>query len=250
MHCIQVGMPPRAVLAASFAISTLSALAAPPPPPKCPPPVAGIHIANGSYSSQPDVTFQLHDFVGQLIPRGQKSPYCYLKYTQLERGEIFVTGQSLSNIFSSKLEDANSPLSAVKIETGDGVAKISGKVKKGVSIDFQIEGPVTTDGEGITIEAKKIKADGIPVKSLLAMVGKHLNSLMGGENVEGVSVKENMLTFQPAHLAQLRGHIASAVATPEGLTIRYLPANHARASGKSAPGATTKVSQPVHAATP
>lgn len=230
--------------------SALAAPPAPPAPPKCPPPVAAIHIPSGSYSSQPDVTFQLRGFTGQLIPRGKRAPYCYLKYTQLERGEIFVTSQSLSNIFSSKLQDASSPLSDVRIETGDALAKISGKVKKVVPIDFAIEGPITTDGDGIIIEAKKIKADGIPVKGLLEMLGKHLNSLMGGEDVDGVSVKENFLTFQPAHLAQLRGHIESAVATPEGLTIRYLPTHRERATKAGAVPPATPIARPPHIATP
>ena len=244
-------MTPRPGLALSIPFALVaSALAARPAPPKCPPPVAAIHIPNGSYSSQPDVTFELRGFTGRLIPRGKRAPYCYLKYTQLERGEIFVTSQSLSNIFSSKLQDANSPLSDIKIETGDAVAKISGKVKKGVRIGFAIEGPITTDGDGIIIEAKKIKADGIPVKGILELLGKHLNSLMGAEDVDGVTVKGNLLIFQPAHLAQLRGHIESAVATPEGLTIRYLPAHRERGTEAGAAPPAIPIGKPPHTAKP
>lgn len=190
-------------------------------PLKCPPPISEINIANGSYAPQSGVTFQLHGFVGHLVPRGKRPPLCYVKFTQLDRGEIFVTSESLSNIFAQKLEDANSQVQNIKIETGDKTAKITGKIMKLVPVNFEIDGPVSTDGTGLTIDAQRIKADGIPVKGLLEIIGKHLSSLMGGENVNGVTVQGNALTFYPAQLAQLRGHIESAVASPAGLTLQY-----------------------------
>jgi hypothetical protein len=211
---------------ATFVLAPYARAAA---PLKCPPPTAEINIVNGIYSSQPGVVFQLRGFVGHVVPRGKHPPLCYVKFTQLERGEIFVSSESLSNIFTQKLEDASSKLKNVKIETGDKTVRITGKFKKVVPVSFEIDGPVSTDGTGITIEALKIKAEGIPVKGLLELLGKHLNSLMGGENFNGVSVQGNSLTFQPAQLAQLRGHIESAIASPAGLTLRYGSARAAKA---------------------
>ena len=190
-------------------------------PLKCPPSTAEISIANGSYSPQPGVTFQLHAFVGHLVSRGRRPPLCYVKFTQLERGELFVSSESLSNMFRVKLENANSQVQNVKIETGDKTAKITGKIKKGVPVYFEIDGPVSTDGTGIIIDVMTIKAEGIPVKGLLEMIGKGLNCLMGNESINCVSVRGNALKFQPAELAQLRGHIDSAIASPAGLTLHY-----------------------------
>ena len=198
---------------------------------KCPPPRSAISIMNGIYEAQPGVVFQLHGFSGSLVPRGNRPPLCYVKETHLERGDIFVSSRSLSNIFTQKLEDARSQVQDVNIETGEGVARITGKIKKVVPLSFEIDGPVSTDGIGITIEAQKIRAEGIPIKGLLELVGTHLSSLMGGGNVNGVTVLGNRLTFNPAELAHLRGHIETAAATQAGLTLHYVAVHPAR-SGK------------------
>lgn len=224
-----------ATLAATLALASCAHAAA---PLKCPPPISGLTMANGSYSPQQGVTFELHNFVGHLVPRGQHPPLCYVKYTQLDHGEIFVTSQSLSNIFTQKLVDANSQVQDVKIETGDNTARITGKIKRGVLLSFEINGPVSTDGTGINIQASKIKAEGVPVKGLLELIGKHLSSLMGAEGVNGVTVQGNTLTFQPAQLAQLRGHIEFIAASPAGLTLRYGPIHHAKTTEKQPPPPT------------
>lgn len=187
----------------------------------CPPFPSRVDIENGAYSSQPGVTFRLRGFVADMVSSGKRSPLCFTRVAVVERGEVFVSNESLSHIFEMKLKQANSKISDVKIEMGEGTARLTGKVKKVVAVSFTIEGPVSTDGTLITLEGRTIKGDGVPVKGLLQMVGAHLSSLLSGSNVNGVKVSGNILSFEPEQLAHIRGHIDQAVASVQGLTLKY-----------------------------
>jgi hypothetical protein len=191
-------------------------------PVKCPPYPGRINVASGSYSSQPGVTFKLRGFAADMVSPRRSSPLCFVRTAVVERGEVFVSSETLSHVFEQKLEQANSKITDVKIETGDGTARLSGKVKKVVPIPFTIEGPITTDGTVITLEAKKIKADGVPVKLLLEMVGGHVSSLMNASDVTGVKVDGNKLSFDPEKLGHIRGTLTQALTSPHGLTLKYL----------------------------
>lgn len=167
------------------------------------------------------MTFKLRGFAAEMVSSGKWSPLCFNRVAVVERGEVFVSGDSLSHVFEGKLEQANSKISDVKIEMGEGTARLTGKVKKMIPITFTIEGPVSTDGTLITLEGKTIKGAGVPVKGLLDMVGAHMGSLIGGSNVNGVKVSGNNLSFFPEQLGHIRGHIDQVVASAQGLTLKY-----------------------------
>ncbi len=204
-------------------------------PDKCPPFPSRIDVESGIYSSQPGVTFKLRGFAADMVSRGKRSPLCFLRVALVEYGEVFVSSESLSHVFERKLKQANSKVSDVKIETGEGTARLSGKVKKLVPIPFTIEGPVSTDGTVITLEGKTIKAAGVPVKGLLEMVGSHISSLMNANNVSGVRVNGNNLSFEPEQLGHIKGHIDQAVASPQGLTLKYRDTRAGKKVGAATP---------------
>lgn len=195
--------------------------------PSCPS-VSHISISSGSFSSRPGVTFMLRHFVGTLEPMGRTSPFCFQKMTVLTRGEIFVSNASLTNVFAEKLGGAQSKIKDLKIENSSQKVTLTGKIRKVVPIDFSIEGPVTTDGTVLIIDATKIKADGIPIKALLTMVGEHLSSVLSLNGVNGVSISDNRLAFAPEQIAHLKGHIDSVETTPDGLVLRYTNAKAKR----------------------
>ncbi len=180
-----------------------------------------IAMASGSFSTRPGVTFQLKHFKAVLTPIGKTSPECFERYTDVSHAEIFVTNESLTSLFSEKLAKTDSKITDLKIaNSADGVI-ISGKLKKLVPVFFSISGPVSTNGSEIRLDAKSIKAEGIPVKGLLAMVGEHLNAVLQLKNAKGISVQEDSLSFSPEQVAHLRGHITGVSTSPEGLTLRY-----------------------------
>jgi len=186
----------------------------------CPPAVSHISINDGIFSSQPGVTFHLRHFVAALVPMGARAPACYEKMTVVSRGEIFISNDSLTHVFNEKLESADSKIKGFKIENGEGKVTLSGHITKMVPIAFTVAGPVTTDGTSILLNARTLKADGLPIKTLLAVVGQHLNSVLGLKGMDGITVNEDVLSFSPERVAHLKGHIDSVETTPEGLTLR------------------------------
>jgi hypothetical protein len=188
---------------------------------RCPQPVTHIDVTQGEYYPQPGTIFELRNFRANMVSRGKSSPMCFLRWTDIAEGQVFVRGEGLTKLFDRKVKQSNSSVSDIKIETKDDGVHISGKVKKLLPIPFSIEGPVTTDGRTLAIQAKSIKAIGIPIKGLLGAVGKELSSMISSESVNGVAVNENTLIFQPASISHVRGFISNVVVTEKGLTVTF-----------------------------
>lgn len=187
----------------------------------CPAAPSHIVMESGSFSSQPGVSFKLHHFSATLVPMGKKEPMCLQKMTEVAHAEIFVSNESITRIFAKKLGATDSKIRNLEIKHGSGVVTLSGEITRIIPIKFSIEGPVTTDGTLLFMNATKIVADGIPVKALLTIIGEHLSSMLTFKGVGGVSVDGNVLSFSPEKVAHLKGYITSAEATPTGLTLRY-----------------------------
>jgi hypothetical protein len=190
---------------------------------KCPPPVTHISMNKGDYSPQPGVRFALGDFEANQVARGKASPMCYMRMTDIQHGDVFIDTNSLSKEFVSKTDDSGAAVHNLKIEIKDNLVDLKGTIKKVIPISFTMEGPVTTDGHLLIFHAKSIKADGIPMKGLLDMLGKHLDTLLQSESVGGVSVKDDTILFEPEKIAHVRGHIQSAQVTPQGLAVKFAP---------------------------
>ena len=199
----------------------------------------------GSYSSQPGVTFNLRHFAATLVPQGSKAPECYAKVTVVSRAEIFVSNASLTEVFAEKLGKTDSKIKNLKIENGLGKVTLSGSISKLMPIQFTISGSVTTDGTALLLDANQIKADGIPVKALMKMVGEDLGSVLGLKGVNGITVEDNRMSFFPEQIAHLRGYISSVETTNEGLILRYgrKPAGRAAAHPVSFRGNASGVNQ-------
>ena len=80
---------------------------------------------------------------------------------------------------------------------------------------------MTTDGNALQLHAQKFKADGIPLKALLQLIGEHMSSVLSVKSVAGLTVEENTMSFFLGKLAHLEGHISSVATTDRGLTITY-----------------------------
>lgn len=189
-------------------------------------------MTGGTFSSQPGVTFRLSHFVATLEPREKTVPGCFQKDTVLSHGEIFISNESLTRVFESKLEGSSQKIKGLKIQNGVGKVRLSGAITKLVPIAFTIEGPVSTDGTVLLLNASTIKADGIPVKALLDLVGEHLSALLKLQGVPGVTVSGNTLSFSPEQIAHLKGHIESAECKPDGLVLRYGKAPRGKPAAK------------------
>ncbi len=202
---------------------------------KCPG-TSQIYISSGEFSTEPGVTFHLRTFAGKSVPESPRAPMCYQKDTVVQHGVIFVTNESLTRLFAKKIKDAGGSIQDLEIKHGDGTVHMSGTIKKIVPIHFSVDGPVSTDGTSLSVQATSIKADGIPVKDLLSLFGKNLGSVMGSQHVAGLSIEGDRASFRPDQLAHLKGHILSAVPNDKGLTLTYGPPGRDPAKETARPG--------------
>ena len=152
---------------------------------------------------------------------GSMAPMCLEKMTEVSHATIFVSNESLTQVFAKKLSRSDSKIRNFKIVHGVGTVTMTGEIVKVVPIRFSIEGPVSTDGTRLMMNADKIAADGVPIKLLLSMVGEHLSSVLGMQGVDGVLVDGNTMSFSPEKVAHLRGYITAVEASPLGLTLHY-----------------------------
>ena len=187
----------------------------------CPPGPTHIEIANGTFGSQPGVSFQLRHFTANMVPLGRTAPLCFQKMTVVSHAEIYISNDSLTRIFSAKLGATDSKIKGLKIENGLNKVTLSGEIVKVIPLKFSVEGPVTTDGKSLLLNATKINADGIPIKALLGLLGDQLSSVMGFQGVNGVSVDGNTMSFFPEQIAHLKGHITGVDSSEQGLTLHY-----------------------------
>jgi hypothetical protein len=211
---------------------------------KCPSPVTHIRLAKGDYSPQPGVRFALQDFEANQVARGKASPLCYMRTTDIQHGDVFIDTQSLSREFVSKTTQTGSAVHDFRVETKDHLVDLKGTIKKLIPIRFTMEGPVTTDGHLLFFHATSIKADGIPVKGLLGMLGKHLDNLLQSETVGGVSVKDDTIIFEPEKIAHVRGRIASTEVTTQGLFVKFAAQETQKTAALRAPLSVAHTSHP------
>lgn len=192
-------------------------------PLRCPSPVTEMNVAKGQYSPLQGAVFNLEDFAATMVARGKTSPLCFARMTQVQHGGVLISSESLTRLFSQKVKQSKSSITDVKVELQENTAQLTGKIHKGVGLPFTIEGPVSTDGTSLILQAKKIKVSGIPMKALLGMVGKDLGSMVGSESVNGVAAKGDTLIFEPSKIAHVRGRIEKAQITSKGLALVFAP---------------------------
>lgn len=176
---------------------------------------------NGQYSPVNGGVFGLRHFAATMVARGKVMPLCFARNTEVQHGEVFISSESLSRLFMQKVRQSGSQFSDLKMEMNNSTVHLSGKVHKGVAVPFDIEGPVSTDGRVLLLQAKKIKVEGLSVKKFLDVLGKHLESLLGSESVEGVTAKGDTLIFEPLKIAHVRGAITRTQTDAKGLMITF-----------------------------
>jgi hypothetical protein len=188
---------------------------------RCPAKMTTMEMGKGQYSPMPGAVFELQNFSAEMTARGNTSPLCFNRMTNISHGQVFISSSSLTHLFEQKIEQSKSKIKDVKVEIKDNLAHLSGTMKKGVEVHFEISGPVSTDGTVLILKAKKISAAGIPMKMLMGMVGQHLGNLLGSESVEGVKAQGDSLIFVPALISHVTGKITKLELTNAGMLLDF-----------------------------
>ena len=188
---------------------------------RCPQPVTFLAMDRGEYSSMPGAVFGLQHFAARMVARGKTQPLCSARMTEIQHGNIFISSESITKIFGQKIKESGSKISDLQVEIKDDELHLKGKVHKGIDIPFEVAGPVSTDGSNLKLDAKKVKAEHLPVKGLMGMLGMHLSSLLQSEQAQGVTAQGNTLIFEPAKIAHVKGRISAVKLTDKGIDISF-----------------------------
>lgn len=86
---------------------------------QCPQAPSKLEVAKGEYLSRPGVVFILQNFHADMVPKAKTAPQCFIKATQVERGRVYVSTDSLTHLFQERIENSSS----------NGAEKTSGKAQ-------------------------------------------------------------------------------------------------------------------------
>ncbi|HEV7551340.1 MAG TPA: hypothetical protein VGP65_06650, partial [Candidatus Angelobacter sp.] len=207
-----------------------------------PSPVTGMAVERGNVSPFPGTIVGIQGLVATMHRRGRAIPLCLTSNTDIQRGSAFISEQSLSKLASQAVQekqtkqDSGPKIKELKIELQENTIRLKGKVHKLININFEIEGPMSTDGKVLVLNAKKIKALGIQVKDLLNAVGVYLSTLIHSDAEDGVAAKGDTLVFDPWKIAHIRGQLTSVQVASRGVTIVFGAATGSKISLKSCEG--------------
>lgn len=112
---------------------------------------SSIFIARGWFEAGPGVRYQLTNFQARLVPKSAHAPLCYGRTTLVSTAQIFVTSESLTEVFGRKLKASSSKIKDFAVHHDASGATLTGTITKVIPIRFSISGPVTTDGTVIRL---------------------------------------------------------------------------------------------------
>ncbi|MGE0407304.1 MAG: hypothetical protein AB7O65_13495 [Candidatus Korobacteraceae bacterium] len=194
---------------------------------KCPDGPSQIEVPSGTYSPRSGVTYVLKHFRARMVPSATKLPDCLVRITEVESGNVRTSGETLTTLMQSFRTKS---ISDLRVELKSNRVLLAGKMRKGIEIPFQIEGPVSAAGEFLRLTAEKVNAGALPVKGFLKIFGTELDDLLGENPGKGVTIDENTLYFRPEAFGNLRGRFASATVESGVLIVNFGPLANRRTS--------------------
>lgn len=158
------------------------------------------------------------------------------KIVFLDSGRVELTNDSMTKLMQSKVHGKG--IDDLKVTTENGEIKITGKVKKVVTMSVVLEGPAVATGDGkIELRARKMKAAIFP-KSLADALGMNIKHVVG-DKAKGVHAEDNdSLIFEPDELwgLPIHGFVTRVIVQANGLLLVFgpqpRPGGHQLASAK------------------
>jgi hypothetical protein len=158
------------------------------------------------------------------------------KIVFLDSGRVGLTNASLTKLMQSKVQGKG--IDDLKVTTENGQIKITGKVKKVVSMPVVLEGPAVATSDGkIELRARKMKAAMLP-QGLTEALGMNVKHVVGNK-AKGVHAEGNdSLVFDPDELwgLPIHGFVTRVIVQTNGLLLVFgqqpRSASHQLASAK------------------
>jgi hypothetical protein len=189
-------------------------------------PKAGLvdaRMRNVRYQIDPDIVLTIKGLRGGLLPVGPKGlpvfddPSSFA--IQIQDAEIAIDTASLARLLTRYVfAYQGSPLHDLSVSIKDGELIQKGKLKKGLSFPFMMQGrlSVTPSGE-IRVDPHKVEVLGMGVRKMMDLFGLELDDLVKNNRNHGVRIEEDVLYLNPGGMLpppRLHGHLKAIRVEP------------------------------------
>jgi hypothetical protein len=132
----------------------------------------------------------------------------------IQSARISITTDALANVLNQyAFVSADSPIKAVRITVNDNKLKIKGRLHSKGDLPFESEGSLSVTPEGeIRVHTEKLKAEHLPVKGLMDLLGEPISKLIDTRKVSGLRADKDDLLLDPSELLpppHIHGHLRS-----------------------------------------
>jgi len=159
--------------------------------------VTGFYTKNVIYRVDEDIVIGMPNLNADIQVYEPNQPFIpanredYL--VRVHTGDFVIDQDAMAQIFNKyELTYPGCPLSDLKIEAKQGKLKMSGIMRKGIPLPFEMEGSLRPNGKGqVVLTPDSVKSAGIPVKGLMNLIGLEVANLMNSRPNGGMKIDGN-----------------------------------------------------------
>lgn len=163
-------------------------------------------MRNVVYHFTDSVTVHIAQLDGELVPTQAGGMPVFddaSSFTlSIRSGTISITTNALADVLNQyALAAADAPIKAIRVTADSGKLKIQGRLHAKGNLPFESEGSlsITRDGE-IRVHTEKVRAEHVPVKGLMDLLGEPISKLIDTRKVRGIRAENDDLILTPSEL--------------------------------------------------
>jgi hypothetical protein len=168
--------------------------------------VTGFYTKNVIYRVDEDITIGMPNLNADIQVYEPNQPFIPANrddyVVRVHTGDFVIDQDAMAQIFNKyELTYPGCPLSDLSIEAKQGKLKMSGTLRKGIPLPFEMEGALRPNGKGqIVLTPESVKSAGIPVKGLMNIIGLEVANLMNSRPNGGMKIDGNDIVIYPDKL--------------------------------------------------
>lgn len=174
--------------------------------PESPPGAVQAEMRNVAYHYTEPIAVHISYLKGELLPTQPGGVPVFddaNSFTlSIQSAWISITTDALANVLNQyALAAADSPIKAVRITADEGKLKIKGRLHSKGDLPFESEGSLSVTPEGaIRVHTEKLKAEHLPVKGLMDLLGENISKLIDTRKIRGLRADKDDLLLDPSEL--------------------------------------------------
>jgi hypothetical protein len=177
-----------------------------------------VEMVNVNIHLDAELILHVRHLTGKFLSTRKGQPPSFddnLSYVvAIDSGEVGVSMASMTHAMNTYVfGEPDAPLKNLQLSAEGSQIRQKGTLKKGIGIPFEMVGTISATPEGkIRIHPTQIKAEHVPVKGLLKLLGLDMAKLINTRNAKGVTVDDNDIILDPTQMLpppRMRGRVTS-----------------------------------------